>query len=150
VNGGRRRQCARSGRRFFADHPIPRDTATLVLFDGKLAPFYKSNQTIRGAIARAGLFRARNSAAAPVMDSSTTSRTKRSWTSWARPRWRRPPRAGRRRRRCGGLFAGLRHGDYAGPEPPLHADTPRDALGLPKLKLHMRIADSDFARSARR
>ena len=27
--------------RFFADHPIPRDIATLVLFDGKLAPFYQ-------------------------------------------------------------------------------------------------------------
>ncbi len=42
--------------RFFADHPIPRDTATLVLFGGAVAPYYTDIQTIRGAIMRAGLF----------------------------------------------------------------------------------------------
>ena len=51
--------------RFFADHPIPRDTATLVLFDGKLAPYYMQNQVIHGAIVRAGLFPS-ESIAAPI------------------------------------------------------------------------------------
>lgn len=39
--------------RFFADHAIPRDTATLVLFDGQLAPFYTNNAILNGAILRA-------------------------------------------------------------------------------------------------
>lgn len=39
--------------RFFADHPIPRDTATLVAFDGRLAPFYLNAATVGGAILRA-------------------------------------------------------------------------------------------------
>jgi choline dehydrogenase-like flavoprotein len=42
--------------RFFADHPCPRDAATLVKFDGKIAPYYLGNQTIHGATVRAGLF----------------------------------------------------------------------------------------------
>jgi len=41
--------------RFFADHAIPRDCATMVLFDGKLAPFYQGNATVHGAILRATL-----------------------------------------------------------------------------------------------
>ena len=42
--------------RFFADHPIPRDVATLVLFDGRLAPFYTNFLTLpNGAVLRAAL-----------------------------------------------------------------------------------------------
>jgi choline dehydrogenase-like flavoprotein len=41
--------------RFFADHPIPRDCATLVIFDGNLAPFYTANASIHGAVLRATL-----------------------------------------------------------------------------------------------
>ena len=40
--------------RFFGDHPIPRDVATLVLFDGKLAPYYGNNLNMgNGAVMRA-------------------------------------------------------------------------------------------------
>ena len=39
--------------RFFADHPIPRNCATMVIFDGKLPTFYPNNTTERGAILRA-------------------------------------------------------------------------------------------------
>ncbi len=38
--------------RFFADHPIPRDTATLVSFAGELPPFYLHNRPITGASVR--------------------------------------------------------------------------------------------------
>src|SRR5262249_10228173 len=42
--------------RFFADHPIPRDVATLVLFDGRMAPFYTNFLTLpNGAVLRAAL-----------------------------------------------------------------------------------------------
>jgi choline dehydrogenase-like flavoprotein len=38
--------------RFFADHPIPRETATLVSFSGPLPPFYLSSFAITGAVVR--------------------------------------------------------------------------------------------------
>lgn len=42
--------------RFFADHPIPRNVATLVVFDGKLASFYSNSQAVaEGAVMRAAL-----------------------------------------------------------------------------------------------
>jgi choline dehydrogenase-like flavoprotein len=133
--------------RFFADHPIPRDTATLVLFDGKLAPFYKSNQAVHGAIARAGLFpseefRRRHA----VMDSSTTVENKTELDEF-----------GKAAVAATAAALGVDAGDAAAfslgcgmeitPDPNRRftLDTQRDALGLPKLKLHMRIADSDFA-----
>lgn len=40
--------------RYFADNPIPRDVATLVVFGGRLAPYYRDNQDMgHGAILRA-------------------------------------------------------------------------------------------------
>jgi choline dehydrogenase-like flavoprotein len=39
--------------RFFADHAIPRNCATMVIFDDKLPTFYPNNTTERGAILRA-------------------------------------------------------------------------------------------------
>ena len=39
--------------RFFADHAIPRDCATMVIFNGQLATYYPNNTTERGAILRA-------------------------------------------------------------------------------------------------
>ena len=133
--------------RFFADHPVPRDIATLVLFDGKLAPFYTSIQNVRGAIVRAGLFpseKYRRSHA--VMDSSTTVENKTELDELGKAALAATADAL-------GVDAGdaaafsLGGGMEVTPDPDrrLTLDTPRDALGLPKLKLHMRIADSDFA-----
>ena len=39
--------------RFFADHPIPRDTATMVIFSGKLASYYPNFVDANGAVVRA-------------------------------------------------------------------------------------------------
>jgi choline dehydrogenase-like flavoprotein len=39
--------------RYFADHPIPRGAATLVMFGGQLAPFYLDFQNVGGAVIRA-------------------------------------------------------------------------------------------------
>ena len=39
--------------RFFADHAIPRDCATMVVFNGQFASYYITNTTERGAILRA-------------------------------------------------------------------------------------------------
>ena len=39
--------------RYFADHPIPRDTATMVVFNGKLPGFYRDFIDADGAVVRA-------------------------------------------------------------------------------------------------
>ena len=38
--------------RFFADHPIPGQTATLVIFDGRIAPYYQLIQMANGTMLR--------------------------------------------------------------------------------------------------
>ena len=51
--------------RYFADNPIPRDVATLVVFDGRLAPYYGDNRDmghgtiLRAAFAPTDAYRAR-------------------------------------------------------------------------------------------
>jgi choline dehydrogenase-like flavoprotein len=133
--------------RYFADHPIPRDTATLVLFDGKLASFYLHNQMIHGAIMRAGLFPSEKyRRAKAAMDSSTTIENETKLDDLSKAALAATAAAL-------GVDAGnavafsLGGGCELTPDPErrftLNAE--RDALGMPKLKLHMRIADTDFA-----
>ena len=134
--------------RYFADHAIPRNTATLVVFDGNLAPYYKTNLTLRGAHFRAtfsptrdfrqerhvlgslgtveqrvqlddlGKAMARNTAAALGVDASNA--------------------------KAYSLGCGIEL--MPDPERRLTLTGERDALGLPRLKLDMRISDGDFAR----
>lgn len=133
--------------RFFADHPIPRDTATLVLFDGQLAPFYTSVQDVHGAIVRAGLFPSEKYRRAhAVMDSSTTIENKTELDD-----------LGKAALAATAVALGVEAGNAVAfslgcgmeltpdPDRRFTLDAERDALGMPKLKLHMRIADSDFA-----
>ncbi|MDE2181800.1 MAG: GMC family oxidoreductase [Alphaproteobacteria bacterium] len=133
--------------RFFADHPIPRDTATLVIFDGKLSPYYTEQQTFRGAILRAGLFPSEAFRRAnAVMGSSITIENRVDLDDLASAAVATTAAAI-------GVDAGdaiafsLGCGMEVTPDPERRftLDTDKDALGMPKLKLHMRIADSDFA-----
>lgn len=133
--------------RYFADHPIPRDIATLVLFDGKLAPYYLSNQTIERAVMRAGLFpdeayrRAR-----AVLDSSITVESVTKLDELGNSTVAATAAAL-------GVDAGnavaysLGGGCEVTPDPErrITLDGGRDALGMPKVKLEMRLADSDLA-----
>ncbi|MDE1985600.1 MAG: GMC family oxidoreductase [Alphaproteobacteria bacterium] len=134
--------------RFFADHPIPRDTATLVLFDGKLAPFYQNNQIIHGAIMRAGLFpsedfRRKNA----VMDSSTTIENKTELDDLGKAAVAAAAAAlGVDASNATAYSLGCGMEITPDPNRRFTLDTGRDALGLPRLKLHMRLADTDFAR----
>lgn len=134
--------------RFFADHPCPRDTATLVLFNGKIAPYYLGNQVIHGAIVRAGLFpseKFRRERA--VMASSITVEGKSELDDLGKASVAATANAL-------GVDASnhiafsLGCGMEVTPDPDRRftLDTQRDALGMPKAKLHMKIADADFAR----
>ena len=134
--------------RFFADHPTPRDIATLVLFNGPMAPFYLGNQTVHGAIVRAGFFPSesfRRSRA--VMASSVTVDGKADLDDLGKAAVAATAAAL-------GVDASeakaytLGGGMEVTPDPDRRftLDTETDALGMPRLKLHMRLADADFAR----
>ena len=133
--------------RFFADHPIPRDIATLVLFDGKLAPYYQNNQLISRAVMRAGLFPSEAyRRARAVMDSSITVENATKLDELGRSTVAATAAAL-------GVDAGnaaafsLGGGCEVTPDPDRRVtiNGGRDALGMPKVKLNMRLADSDLA-----
>ena len=133
--------------RYFADHPIPRDIATLVLFDGKLAPYYLSQQLIDGAVMRAGLFPSEKyRRARAVLDSSITIESETKLDDVGKSAVAATAAAF-------GIDAdnavaySLGGGCEVTPDPErrLTLDSGRDALGMPKVRLHMRLADSDLA-----
>jgi choline dehydrogenase-like flavoprotein len=134
--------------RFFADHAIPRDTATLVLSGGEIAPFYKTNMDARGAHFRATLSptetfrRAKQLTGALITveqhaDLDEIGRSAVATTSAAL-----------------GVDASNAHAYSLGvglelapdPDRRLTLTNERDALGMPRLKLNMTISDDDFAR----
>jgi choline dehydrogenase-like flavoprotein len=135
--------------RFFADNPIPRDVATLVSFDGKLASYYGDNITmddgtiLRAVFAPTAAFRR----AKGVAGSLTT----------IEPVPAELDETGEAAVITTALALGvdassakawsLGCGMELTPDPDrrLTLTGEKDALGLPRLKLDMRIADSDFA-----
>lgn len=134
--------------RFFADHPTPRDNATLVLFDGTIAPYYLGNQISHGAILRGGLFPSedfRRSHA--VMASSITVEGKIDLDDFGKAAVAATANA-LGVDASGAIAHSLGCGMEVTPDPErrLTLTDERDALGMPKLKLHMRIADQDFAK----
>lgn len=134
--------------RFFADHPIPRDTATLVLFDGKIAPYYPASQTIHGAIMRAGLFPSPDFRAQhAVMGSSITIENKVDLDDLGKAAVSATAAAlGVEADNAQAYSLGCGMEVTPDPDRRFTLDTERDALGMPRLKLHMRLADADFAR----
>jgi choline dehydrogenase-like flavoprotein len=134
--------------RFFADHPIPRDVATLVVFGGPLAACYGSNVTLpNGAVMRAvfsptaEFLQAKNVAGSlttvenPVeLDETGTAAVITTAIALGVDA-------------SGAKAYSLGCGMEPAPDPDrrLMLTGGKDALGLPRLKLDMRLADSDFA-----
>ena len=134
--------------RFFADHPIPRDTATLVLFDGQLASYYTQSQTIHGVLVRAGLFPSESfRRARAVMGSSITIENKTELDDLGKAAVATTAAAlGVNADDAATYSLGCGMEMTPDPDRRITLSDERDALGMPKSKLHMRIADSDFAR----
>ncbi|MGA7714012.1 MAG: GMC family oxidoreductase [Rhizomicrobium sp.] len=133
--------------RYFADHPIPRDIGTLVLFDGKLAPFYMNNQLIHSAIMRAGLFPSEKyRRAKAVLDSSITIESETKLDDLGKAALAATAAALGVDSSNAVAFS-LGGGCEVTPDPDRRftLDSGRDALGMPKLKLQMRLSDSDLA-----
>ncbi len=132
--------------RYFADHPIPRDIATLVMFNGKVPAYYLGNQGIQGAIMRAGLFPSEKyRRARAVLDSSITIESPTKLDDLGKAAVATTAKAL-------GVDAGkaaaftLGGGCEVTPNPDcrITLGSERDALGMPKVKLDMRLADSDL------
>jgi choline dehydrogenase-like flavoprotein len=134
--------------RYFADHPTPRDTATLVLFNGAMAPYYLGNQTVHGAIVRAGFFPSESfRRGRAVMASSITVDGKAELDDFGKATVTATAAALGVEASDPKAFT-LGGGMEVTPDPDRRftLDEERDALGMPKLKLHMKLADADFAR----
>jgi choline dehydrogenase-like flavoprotein len=132
--------------RFFADHAIPRDCATLVVFDGRLAPFYPDNVAVGGAILRATFSPTEAYQRARKLPASLTT-VENAVTLDALGRAAVATTAGALGVEAGGAKAfSLGCGLELSPDPDrrLSLSRERDALGMPRLKLDMRVSDDDF------
>ncbi len=134
--------------RYFADNPIPRDVATLVSFAGPLAAYYGDNITMdNGAIMRA-VFSTRR-------DYCEASRNVGSLTTVDHPT--ELDDTGKAAVITTALALGVDASNAKAysmgcgmelipdPDRRLVLTGEKDALGLPRLKLNMTIADEDFA-----
>ena len=134
--------------RFFADNPTPRDIATLVVFGGALPAYYGSNTTVaNGTILRAAFaptpqWRRANKVAGSLttvegaVELDDTGKAAVITTALALGV-----------NASGAQAYSLGCGMELQPDPDrrLTLSTDKDALGLPRLKLDMRISDADFA-----
>jgi choline dehydrogenase-like flavoprotein len=134
--------------RFFADHPTPRDSATIVLFNGNLAPYYGAAQTVNGTIVRAGFFPSeayRRSHA--VMGASVTVENKIDLDDFGKAAVAATAHAlGVDASQAVAYSLGCGMEITPDPDRRFTLAAERDALGMPKVNLQMTIADADFAR----
>jgi choline dehydrogenase-like flavoprotein len=134
--------------RFFADHPIPRDTATLVSFGGDLSGYYFNAYDLNGALVRPA-FAPRDDfkRGANVLGSLTTVESsveldelgKAAVITTALSLGVDATNA-----KAYSIGCGLEL--EPDPERRLTLTNDRDALGMPRLKLSNRVSESDFAR----
>jgi choline dehydrogenase-like flavoprotein len=134
--------------RFFADNPIPRDVATLVSFAGPLAPYYGNNLAMaKGPILQAtfaptdGFRRVRRVAASLTtveqpLDLDETGKAAVITAAIAL-------NVDASNAKAYSLGCGMEL--LPDPERRLTLTSEKDALGLPRLKLSMRVADADFS-----
>ncbi len=134
--------------RFFADHPIPRETATVAVFNGAIASYYQLPQQTDGAIFRAA-FAPRDAfqREREVLGSLATIEGEVQLDELGQSAV--AVTAGSLGIDASAMKAfTLGCGMELAPDPDrrLTLTGERDALGMPRLKLDMRISDTDFAR----
>ncbi|MBV9332326.1 MAG: hypothetical protein JOZ55_12300, partial [Alphaproteobacteria bacterium] len=131
---------------FFADHPIPRDTATMVVFGGEVAGFYNNFQDSNGAVIRATFaptpeFQRANG----VLGSLTTVEDKVELDAYGKAAVAATA-SSLGIDASGAQAYSLGCGFELSPDPErrLVLSSERDSLGMQRLQLQMRVADSDF------
>ena len=133
--------------RFFADHPIPRNVATMVLFDGGIAPIYFNNVALPdGAVMRAVLSpRPEFMRAHGVAGSLTTVENEAKLDPFATAAVVTTAQAlGVDASHAKAYSLGCGMEMTPDPDRRLTLAAERDALGMPRLNLHMTISDDDF------
>jgi choline dehydrogenase-like flavoprotein len=132
--------------RFFADHPIPRDTATLVVFDGKIANYYGDFQNASGAVMRATFApRPEFQRSRGIQGSLSTVENEVPLDAVGKAAVAATASAlgvDGRYARAFSLGCGLELAPDPGRRLTLTGE--RDALGLPRLKLNMSVSSKDF------
>ena len=133
--------------RFFADHPIPGNTAIIVLFGGNISSYYQQAQPAYGAIFRAA-FTPHESyqRQAGVLCSLATLEGEVQLDSIGRAAVAETAAAfGIEAANMRAFTLGCGMEIAPDPDRRLTLTREKDALGMPRLKLDMHIADSDFA-----
>jgi choline dehydrogenase-like flavoprotein len=135
--------------RFFADHPIPRNVASLVVFDGRMAPFYPNNMVLPNkAVLRAALSpRPEFLRAHHVMGSLVTVENPVQLDALATAAIETTSAALRvdaSNAKAYSLGCGMEL--VPDPERRVTLSQDRDALGMPRLNLNMTISNDDFFR----
>jgi choline dehydrogenase-like flavoprotein len=133
--------------RYFADHAIPRDTATLVLFDGNLAPYYQNNQTDKaGTIFRATLAPTDGfKKAKGILDSLATIEGNAPLDDLGKAAIAANASSMNvDASNAKALSVGCGFELSPDPDRRFTLINERDALGMPRLQLHMTLADSDY------
>jgi choline dehydrogenase-like flavoprotein len=134
--------------RFFADNPIPRDVATMVLFNGTMAPYYQNTQITNGVYYRAALaptaaFQREHA----VLGSLTTIENSVELDELGNAAVATTANAlGVDASNAKAFSLGCGMEMEPDPERRFTLTNERDALGMPRLKLHFTFPDSDFAR----
>jgi choline dehydrogenase-like flavoprotein len=133
--------------RFFADHPIPRDAATMVIFAGELASFYADFQNANGAVARATFAPSREfQLSRGVLGSLTTVDNPVELDDLGQAAVEATASAlGINASSAKSFSLGCGMELAPDPERRLVLTHERDALGMQRLRLQMRISDQDFA-----
>ncbi len=137
--------------RFFADHPIPGDTAIIVLFEGNISPYYQAIQPANEAYFRAALaphetFQRQRG----VLCSLATVEAEVQLDDLGQATMAETAAAlgiDASNMRAFTLGCGMELAPDPGRRLTLTHET--DALGMPRLKLDMRVSDDDFARYRR-
>ncbi len=135
--------------RFFGDNPVPRDVATLVLFGGKRAPYYGNNLNMgNGAVMRAVFTpTAAFARSKHVMGSLTTMEHPVELDETGKAATVTTATAlGVDATNASAYSVGCGMELMPDPDRRLTLTGDKDALGLPRLKLHMRVTDADFAK----
>jgi choline dehydrogenase-like flavoprotein len=134
--------------RYFSDHPLPGNNATLVTFAGKLSPFYLGTQHVGGLHMRAAFSptvafrRARH-----VLGSLITVDGGAKLDSLGQAALHTAAETmGRDASKAHAYTIGCGFEPAPDPDRRITLDTTRDALGMPRAKLHNTISDEDFAR----
>ena len=133
--------------RYYADHAIPRDTATLVVFGGEIAAFYKTTLDMKGAHFRATLSPTQQfKKDHHVLGSLVTVEQRVALDELGAAAVTTTSAAL-------GVDGSNAHAYSLGcgielapdPDRRLTLTSERDALGMPRLKLNVTISDQDFA-----